>query len=372
MPQENPWYVFEGVEIVDSPALVIYRHRVKQNIAEAIKTVGDVRRLRPHVKTHKSIDVTRLMLEAGITGFKCATIAEAEMLGEAGAPDVLLAYQPVGPKAVRFAELTKQYPATRYACLVDNIDAATDLAAIAKKNALTLLLFLDVNVGMNRTGIQPDDSAITLFEKIKGLEHVQIVGLHAYDGHINDTDLTIRKERCHAALMPAMKMKDSLVSKGYHNLTVVAGGSPTFPIHATNKDVECSPGTFAYWDAGYAEAFPDQAFHPAAFVITRIVSFPADDLICTDLGHKSIAAESPLLKRFRFLNANGLEAVSQSEEHLVLKNTDSRSYKIGDVLYVLPVHICPTVALYERAVIIDEGRIVGEWKTSARDKKLTL
>ncbi|MBK9017502.1 MAG: alanine racemase, partial [Saprospiraceae bacterium] len=116
-------------------------------IAHAVRMVGDVGRLRPHVKTHKSADATHLMLAAGITKFKCATIAEAEMLGECGAPDVLLAYQPVGPKVRRFVALVKAYPETVYSCLVDDLSAAQYMAAVFAENGLVVPVFMDLNIG---------------------------------------------------------------------------------------------------------------------------------------------------------------------------------------------------------------------------------
>src|ERR1700750_934200 len=117
---EQSWYIINDIEKLDTPALVIYPERVKENIVILKSMIDDVSRLRPHVKTHKSKEAALLMLDAGITKFKCATIAEAEMLGMANAPDVLLAYQPVGPKLERFIKLNKVYPATKFSCLVDN------------------------------------------------------------------------------------------------------------------------------------------------------------------------------------------------------------------------------------------------------------
>src|SRR4051812_43854359 len=110
MPSQQPWYEINNIDDVDSPALVIYSDRVKQNIRQAIEIIDDVNRLRPHVKTHKSPDITQLMMEAGITKFKCATIAEAEMLASVNAKDVLLAYPVTGPKIQRWMKLVKDYP----------------------------------------------------------------------------------------------------------------------------------------------------------------------------------------------------------------------------------------------------------------------
>ena len=122
------WYQINDVSELDSPVLIVFPERVKANIQTAISMVGNVGQLRPHVKTNKSAEATQLMLDAGITKFKCATIAEAEMLGMIKAPDVVLAYQPLGPKLYRFIELIKKFPSTKYSCLTDNISAAKEQA----------------------------------------------------------------------------------------------------------------------------------------------------------------------------------------------------------------------------------------------------
>src|SRR4030095_3097388 len=158
------WYEIENVNELDSPALVVFPERVKHNIQLAIEMIGEVNRLPPHIKTNKSPDVSKLMLKAGITKFKCATIAEAEMLAQCDAPDVLLAYQPLGPKLDRFVSLIKKYTSTKFSCLTDNIVAANEQAAVFSSNDLIVPVFIDLNVGMNRTGISPDQKAIELAE----------------------------------------------------------------------------------------------------------------------------------------------------------------------------------------------------------------
>jgi D-threonine aldolase len=366
IPQD--WYTIYNIHEIDSPALVIYKYWVEQNINNAIIMVGDVAKLRPHVKTHKSPDVTRLMLEAGITKFKCATIAEAEMLGQCGAPDVLLAYQPTGPKIERLLLLIDQYPATRFSCLVDSVDTAQALAAEAESSGLTVDVFLDVNVGMNRTGVLPKNAEQVL-DTCRSLKGINLVGVHGYDGHINDTDLARRMQRANEAYGALAAIR---TANGNKDLRIVIGGSPTFPFHAARKDVECSPGTFVYWDWSYSTLFPGQPFFPAALVITRVVSVLNERRFCLDLGHKSIAAENRLDRRVHFLNAKDLTPVAQSEEHLVMESAALHPYKVGDVLYGMPYHICPTCALYDSAFVIEEGNATDSWKIAARDRKLSI
>lgn len=361
------WYEIKNINELDSPALVVFPERVKHNIRLAIDMIGDVTRLRPHIKTNKSPEVAKLMLKAGITKFKCATIAEAEMLAQCNAPDVLLAYQPLGPKLDRFVSLVKKYPSTKFSCLTDNIAAANEQAAVFNSNNLSVLVFIDLNVGMNRTGISPDQKAIELAEHCSTLKGITLGGLHAYDGHIRDVDFEMKKLKCDAAFAAVEKLNEKLKLP-----VIILGGSPAFSVHCKRKNIECSPGTFVYWDKGYADLCPEQGFLPAAILVTRIISLPASGTICTDLGHKSVAAENEITRRVFFLNVEGLRPVGQSEEHLVLETNENHFFKVGDIFYGLPYHICPTVALYERVVTVEQGIVNGEWKNIARDRKIEV
>src|ERR1700748_726463 len=111
------WYQIKNIEAIDSPALIVYKDRVQQNIQSALQ-IKDAAHLRPHVKTNKIAEVCKMMLNAGITKFKCATVAEAEMLGMISALDILFAYQPTPVKAKRLVQLIQRYPASRFSCLI--------------------------------------------------------------------------------------------------------------------------------------------------------------------------------------------------------------------------------------------------------------
>lgn len=371
MTSEKQWYSIDNVNELDTPALAIYPDRVKENIRTLIESIGDIDRLRPHVKTHKSPEVSALMLKAGIKKFKCATIAEAEMLAIAEAPDVLLAYQPVGPKANRLTTLVKQFPSTNFSCLIDNINTAKHLSEICQQQNLSIPVFIDLNVGMNRTGIIPAD-AFSLFENCQPLKGIFITGLHAYDGHIRDVDLNTRKKRCDEAFATVLSLQQRIKSQFGKDLTIVAGGTPTYSIHCKRKEGECSPGTFIYWDQGYKTLLGEQHYLFAALVVTRIVSKPAPDTICIDLGHKAIASENPLSDRVTFLNAPNLQPVGHSEEHMVLKIEGTNDYQVGDVLYGVPFHVCPTVALHDRAAIVEKNNRLEFWNTLSRNRKITI
>jgi D-serine deaminase-like pyridoxal phosphate-dependent protein len=370
MMGKTDWFLLKDVENIPSPSLIFYPERIKENIRLLISMIDDKNRLRPHVKTHKCKEVTELLIEAGIQKFKCATIAEAEMLGMCLASDILYAYQPVGPNIQRFFDLQSKFPDSKFSCLVDDLDVAKQIEQIANLNNIVADVYIDLNVGMNRTGIHPE-LALDLYRELTLLKGLKIKGLHAYDGHIHDASLTIRKQKAKVAIDLLHTLKKQMAELYGENINIVAGGTPTFPIYAMEKDFECSPGTFALWDKGYQDAYEEQAFLPAALVLSRIVSLPAKGLICTDLGHKAVAAEKELKNRVFFLNAPKLTAYSQSEEHLVLESSGNQIYQIGDVLYGIPYHICPTVALHEKAVCIQEDHIEF-WDIVSRKRKITI
>jgi D-threonine aldolase len=365
------WYPILNAETLDTPALAIYPERVRENIRILKTFVQNVDNLRPHMKTNKSPEVATMLLEAGIGKFKCATIAEAEMLATAGAPDVLLAYQPVGPKAERLAALVARFPQTTFSCLVDNLAAGQHLSHVFQRASLTISLYIDLNVGMNRTGVLPG-AAFDLYIALLDLPGIVVAGLHAYDGHLRDTDLAVRTAKCNEAFSSVAALRDTIIGKTGITPRIIAGGTPTFPIHAQRPDVECSPGTFVYWDKGYQSILQEQPFLFAALVVSRVVSLPTADTICVDLGHKSIASESPLNNRVYFLNAPELVPEGHSEEHLILRAGAGHRYQVGDILYGVPHHICPTVALHDRAAIVEDGQWNQFWYTHARDRYLTV
>jgi D-threonine aldolase len=368
MTENLKWYAVENISEFDSPMLLIYKDRVASNIQKALHFVQKPQQLRPHVKTHKMKEVTAMLQAAGIQKFKCATIPEAEMLGQMQAEDVLISYPIVGPKIERLQKLRNTYPATAYSCLIDRFETAEIISNAFQNNPISV--FIDLNVGMNRTGILPKN-ALTLFTKCNSLPGVEIKGLHAYDGHIHSKDLGIRSTEASQVAEIVLSVKTIIEKAAGKNMQVVAGGSPTFHLHAEHDPhIEVSPGTFVFWDEGYTQILPDLDFDIAAVLATRVISILNQELLCVDLGHKSIAAENPL-PRIKFLDIEATP-MSQSEEHLVLKVLDTSIFTLGQVLYGVPIHICPTVALYEKVLVVINNKITESWEVFARDKSLNI
>ncbi|MCU0380536.1 MAG: D-TA family PLP-dependent enzyme [Chitinophagaceae bacterium] len=364
----NQWYVIQHVNTLDSPALVVYPKRVAENIHRMVSMVDDVNRLRPHIKTHKTAEGIRMMMEAGVQKFKCATIAEADLLGRTGAPDALLAYQPHGPKLLRLVQVIKSYPGTRYACLVDNRDSAAAMSDVFQAAGLRVPVYIDLNIGMNRTGIQPGEAVIDLYRFCAMLPGIMPIGLHAYDGHQRNPDIAQRTMDTDRDFQPVLDLQEKLGAAGFPHVIIIAGGSPSYAIHSKRPGRECSPGTCIFWDKGYSDLCPEQPFEPAVALVTRVVSLPTPTRVCLDLGHKAVAAENEITRRVYFPDAPMLKPVGQSEEHLVMEAPEGHGFRPGDVLYGIPYHICPTVALYDCLVVVEDGMIKGDWKIAARNR----
>jgi D-serine deaminase-like pyridoxal phosphate-dependent protein len=356
-----------------SPSLVIFRDRVVANIDRMNTMAGGAHRLRPHVKTHKMADVIRLCNASGIRKYKCATIAEAEMTANAGGQDVLMSYPLVGPNIWRFLKLQQFYGATKFAALADDLDTVGHIAEAAKRHHTRIALYLDVDLGMNRTGIAPGDRAFEIYKTIAESPHLIAAGLHGYDGHIRDETLEARKTTARPGQEAILAFRDRLTKAGLPVPAIVLGGSPSFPTHFVLDDpiIECSPGTLVFNDSGYGSRYEDLPFPPAVYLLTRVVSRPGTNRLCLDLGHKAVAAD-PTPPRARILALPDAEPLGQSEEHLVISCPDPSKFPIGTALWAVPSHICPTIALQNWAYVAEGGKIVGRWDVTARGRVISI
>jgi D-threonine aldolase len=354
-----------------SPSLLIYPKLVRQNLQDMIALAGGAARLRPHVKTHKMAEIIRLSESLGIHKHKCATIAEAEMVAAAGGLDVLLAYPLVGPNVKRFAYLVRGYRDTTFRATVDHPDSARALSAALEGLDRPIPVLVDLEIGMGRTGIVPGEPAAELYALLDRLPNLVPDGLHAYDGHIHDTDLAARRHAAQSGLESTLVLYERLLKRGLSVPRLVVGGTPTFPIHTELEipGVECSPGTIVLQDDGYQRRYPDLAFTPSALLLARVISHPSRGRLCLDLGHKAVAAD-PAGPRVRFFDLDDARPLVHSEEHLVVETAGAESIPIGTPLLAIPTHICPTVALHRRAYVIEDGVLMGQWEVTARDRVL--
>lgn len=365
------WYEISNANDIPSPTLLLYPARIEQNLQRMITMAGGADRLRPHVKTHKLPQVIAMKRAAGIHKFKVSTIAEAEMTAAADGEDILLAYQPVGPNAGRLVELMRRFPKTRFSTIVDDPHNLERIAALARSHNVVIPLYLDLNVGMNRTGIIPGDAATALYRAICRTAGVQAAGLHAYDGHVREADPGALEQVAEQIFAPVWKMREQLRGEGFPVPNMIASGTPTFALLAQRGDVEVGAGTTVLWDFGQEGVCPDHHFLHAAVLLTRVISKPTPDRLCFDLGHKAVGSEMPH-PRVRIFGLEDAAAVTHSEEHLVLQTPRADQYQVGDVLYGIPRHICPTVALHSEVMAVRDGVAAQRWPVVARARRISI
>ena len=354
------WYTVKNSDPLLSPAILFYLDRIEANIEEMIRISGSPKRLRPHVKTYKCVEIVNLQVQNGITKFKCATIAEARMLAEAGIRDILIAYPLVGPVQKAFVQMVAEFPNSSFSVLIDHPDQLDSWNSMDTP----IQFFVDLDAGMHRTGCDPI-TAGNLAKSIYQGQHI-LKGWHLYDGHIREHDPEERKKKVEAGVERFQSLIDH-----HEPIELVCGGSVTFPIHAAHTKRTLSPGTTLLWDHGYSSNFPDIPIVPAATLLTRIISKPGKDRICVDLGHKAVASEMSAPPVY-FPQLPDAKIVVHSEEHLVLKTKQVDQLQIADVLYGIPYHICPTVALHEEAAVVKEGDVVDRWTIASRNRQYTL
>ncbi len=369
-------YRIKGIEQVLTPALAIYAEKVEANIATTLRLLGDdPDRWRPHVKTAKLGCIMRRLVERGVTHFKCATTLELTTAIEAGASDILLAYPAVGANARRVQEIADQFPALKISALIE------DLAQIRVWVKGRTGLFIDINPGMHRTGIEQERSeAIVRLAQAIVEAGLSFRGLHYYDGHLNGFDLRRREALAHRGYDRLMEIVAALSRAGIPVPEVITAGTPTFPCTLSYLGFvkapfvhRASPGTVVYCDTNSLAALPQEySYRPAALVVSTVVSHPAPSRFTCDAGHKTVSADAGV-PTCTVLGHPQLRPQSPSEEHLPIEvPPGAQKPAIGELLYLIPRHICPTVNNFDHALIVSENRIVTVERVTSRGREAPL
>ena len=368
-------YVIENVETLLTPALAIYPELVDRNIAATIRLLGgDANRWRPHVKTAKLGFIMRRLTERGIAQAKCSTTVELATACAAGIKDVLLAYPVVGANAARVRELAEENRDVRVSVLVENI------AQTAVWKGSRVGIFIDVNPGMNRTGIEQDRVAeIIGVARAIGAAGLAFRGLHYYDGHMAAAAMEEREKLAHAGYDRLMEIVAAVERAGFPVEEVITSGTPAFPCAATyapfrsGKFVHrASPGTVVYSDATSLTQLPEEwGYQPAAVVVSTVVSHPKANYLTCDAGHKAVSADAGI-PTCAVAGRPDLLPLKPSEEHLPIEVKGGARPEIGEALYLVPRHVCPTVNNFDEALIIEGNRVVGVEKVTARGHEAPL
>ena len=376
MITEFPWtedYRVFGLEDVLTPALVIYPEIVVSNLERTLALLeGDASRWRVHIKTAKLAYTLRLLVERGMSNFKCATTLELLSACECGAKDVLFAYPSMGANARRVQELAEQFPGVRVSVLVENEEQ------VRQWRGSRVGVFLDINPGMNRTGMEQNSRAaiIALVRAVRsaGLE---FRGLHYYDGQLGGLDFEERTKAAHRGYGQLLEIAATLERDGMSVAEVITAGTPTFPCSLSFTGFggqrfvhRVSPGTVVYCDASSLAQLPaEYGYRPAALVAARVVSRPRAGIVTCDGGHKTVSADAGV-PTCVVLGHPDLTPLGPSEEHLPFAVAEgAREPRPGDILYLLPRHVCPTVNNFDAALLVRRGEIEAVEKVSARGRE---
>ena len=365
-------YRVTGIEAVMTPALLIYPEIIDANIKATLQLLGnDPNRWRPHVKTSKLVFAMKKLVAQGVVNFKCATTLELQTAADAGATDILLAYPVVGANARRVRELTAAMPDKRISALVETPEQVT--AWIGSNVGL----FVDVNAGMNRTGVEQEriDDIVSIARVIveAGLE---FRGLHSYDGHAGHLDAAA----VHHNYDHLLTVVEVLAQAGIAVEEVLTSGTPAMPpalayaAFATAPFVHrISPGTIVYSDCTSLQQLPDEyGYRPAAVVVSAVVSHPTAHRITCDAGHKTVSADAGV-PTCAVLGHPELQPHKPSEEHLPIDVPEGVPLPaIGQYLYLVPRHVCPTVNNFDHALIVENGRITGIEAVTARGREIPI
>ncbi len=271
--------------------------------------------------------------------------------------DVLLAFPVTGANARRTLEISREFSRTRVSVLVESSEQAKAWANTG------VGIFIDVNPGMNRTGIGQDRA-----DDIRRLaQHLgtSFRGLHYYDGHVVADTANPGYDRL-------LEIVGELSAAGCTPEEVITSGTPAAPAALRHPGLSggafrhrVSPGTVIYNDMSSLRQLPDLGYVPAALVLATVVSHPAPGMFTCDAGHKSVSVDAGV-PNCEVVGHPGYVPLKPSEEHLPFQAGTEEVPPVGSQIYLVPRHVCPTVNNFDEAMMVIAGEIAGVEKVSAR------
>ena len=363
-----------GRQSLDTPALLLDLGALARNI-ERMAAFAKARGvgLRPHVKTHKSVEIARRQVAAGAIGVSCVTLGEAEVMVKAGIPGVLITSPAVTPsKIARVVKLARLAGPGGMMVVVDDPRNAADLAEATLGLTHPLEVLVDYGAGYNRTGAASEAQVLELARRIAAEPRLKLRGLQAYAGNLQH--ITDRQQRSAAAASLRETIAHIVAEakrSGIHLEIVTGAGTGTHDLDAERDAfTELQAGSYVFMDAEYAQvlAGPGQAspFEVSLFVQTAVVSTHAADWVTVDGGTKCFATDSgvPLVAR-------GADAASRyaffGDEHGKLLFAGARP-TLGDRIEFVTPHCDPTVNLHDAYHVVDGDTLVAIWPVDARGR----
>lgn len=351
---------------IDTPSLVIFHEKFLKNIQKLKNFFLDSNVIiRPHAKTHKCPEIAKIQIKNGAKGICVQKISEAEVFANNGINDIFLTNQVVGQNKLN--RIPKLASSINFSICVDNILNLKDINNVCVETNTTLKCFIELNVGMNRCGVRSTTELNSLMRYFQKSPNLIFSGFHAYTGHLQHIESIAEREKLNKLAMSQLKKYLNFIRKKYKNdFLISGGGTGTFHIDKNENILdEIQPGSYIFMDSHYSAInnFDDSPeFEQSLYVLGSIMSINSESIIL-DVGTKSISIESGFPKLF---NDNNAKTIQVSDEHIVIK-CDTKKYKLGEKVLLIPSHCDPTVNLHEKFNIInDKLEIVDSWKILAR------
>jgi D-serine deaminase-like pyridoxal phosphate-dependent protein len=359
----------EQLARVDTPALIVDLDRMDAAIALMASSMADRGvALRPHAKTHKSIEVGRRQIEAGSSGLTVGTIGEAETFTDGGLDDLFIAYPLVaaGPKAARLRALAKR---SRLRVGIDSAVGARAVAEALGDDRGGVALLVEIDSGGRRSGVAPEDAGDVARAAVDlGLA---VIGVFTHGGH-GYAGPDARDAAADDEVRTLRAAADALRSVGVEARVISAGSTPTALGSARGAVTEERPGTYVFGDrqqVALGSIAPDAV---AAVVVARVVSaHPAGRHFVIDAGAKTLSKDVPayLPGHGEIPELHGAVVARVSDYHGVVDVPDGAPMPdVGRVVVVVPNHICPVVNLFDTFLTTQGGEVVDTWRVDARGR----
>ena len=342
-----------------TPCLVLDLDRFESNLDRMNRVAREAGvALRPHAKTHKCVHIARRQIELGAIGICTATIAEAEVLAAAGIRGLLITAEMVGePKVSRFIKVLKAAPDTMV--VVDDPLNVAELQSAAHKAGVEATILIDLDIGQNRTGVQPGEAARNLAAAIERCGNLKLAGICAYAGHLAHVHgFEARKAASRAAWAVALETRGLLIRDG-HDMRIVSGASTgTHNIDSEIPGVtELQAGSYVFMDVEYG-GIGGVDFKPALFVLSTVVHRSGSKAI-VDAGLKAFATDRPFGPQPFAMP--GITYEFAGDEHGRLTLDDAAGLPLGSRLRFILPHCDPNVNLYDRIHCLRGDDVVDVW-----------
>lgn len=378
MMKTNPNESLIGVgpfrDKLNTPALGVDLDAFEANIAAMARFGRESGiAIRPHAKAHKSPDVARLQMASGAVGLCCATVGEAEVLSEAGLPDLMIT-APVStrPKQERLAAILARTP--RLSLVVDDADTLRAIAALAKSAGREVAVLIDLDVGQRRTGVTTPADAVRLARLIREARGLRLAGVQGYAGHLQHLeDLDERNRRTKDVHLSVAAFRAALEDDG-HPCPVVSGGGTGTSLAdiAAGVFTEIQPGSYIFMDAHYSRVpISKHEVHPyntALKFFTRIISAPHPGFATTDGGTKAMAADGPPPSVVSGALVGTAYSYAGDEFGRLTYADPSFLAAVGTMVECHVPHCDTTVALHDFFICFRNDAIENIWPITARGR----